>query len=90
MHGSSPTWFRHLTCHIILTTSVPEEDTDGGTEESNRLQGLHQDFHQIFAQSDFDGNPEETAFSYFKPHLGNLEFQDQVSEKHSVRNAAVW
>ena len=61
------------------------EDTDGEMKESTRLQDLHQDFHPIFSQSEFDGNPEETAFAYFKPHLGNLELQNQVSKGRSVR-----
>ncbi len=46
---------------------------------------MYKDFRQIFAESDFDGNPEKTAFAYFKPHLGNLEFQEEVSERQSVR-----
>ncbi len=64
---------------------MKDTDGDGGIKDSTDLQGFFQDFHQIFSQSESDHNPEETAFAYFKPHLGNLELQNQVSKGRSVR-----
>ena len=69
-----------MTLYIVSCT----EDTDGGVSSDTQF-GVYHDFRHIFSQSDFDGDPEKTAFAFFKPHLGNIDFQEDVSEKQSVR-----
>ena len=70
-------------CHMTLYYYA--EEIDAAREHgSEQLQGMYKDFHHIFSQSGFDGDPEKTAFAYFKPHLGNLDFQEELSKTGSV------
>ena len=42
---------------------------------------MYRDFRDIFANSEFNDNPERIAYVYFKPHLGNLDLYE-VYKKH--------
>lgn len=76
----------YLVVNFTQLNFPDNEATDGEGRVSEDLQGIYDDFRHIFSQSEFDGDPEQIAFAYFKPYLGNLDSPEEVvSERHTVR-----
>lgn len=49
-----------------------------GDDSEDEIDGFTIDFHRIFLQSDFHGNPERAAHYFFKSGLGEITLTEVI------------